>query len=130
MGELVACSLAADIIVFGVDIEPTSIEACRVNAAANGFEERCHFFLLPAFALSEDEEFNERFGGVENQKVVPLPGNVCPFDIVIANLWPSVQCRLAAIVASLLKPGGILAIGGLHLNAADDVIQAYLAAGI
>merc|ERR1711920_660349 len=92
--------------------------------------ERCHFFLPPASALSEDEEFNERFRGSDTQGVEPLPEGSLPFDVVIANLWPSVQCRLAATVASLLKPGGALAIGGLHLNVASDVIEAYADAGI
>ncbi len=84
--------------VTAVDIDPNALAATRANAAENG---------VTLAICSADE---------------PLAG---PFDRVVANILTRPLIVLAPTLARLVAPGGKMALSGILLDQADDVIAAY-----
>lgn len=125
---LTACALAGEITAVGVDIETTAVDAGRLNAAASGCEERCSFYLPSPGTLDEETRSLYRKLNVSSDRL--LPEDSAPFDVIVANLWVGQQGRFAGLFKALLRPSGVLAVCGLHLSQAEDVMQAYSAEGI
>lgn len=86
-------AIAADLLgarsVYGVDIDPVTVEIARVNAAKNRSRAR--------FAL----------GSVD---LPTLPGK---FDVVVANLYAELHAQLLGPLAARLLPGGRLYLTGI-----------------
>jgi ribosomal protein L11 methyltransferase len=84
--------------VVGVDIDPQAVAAARGNAEANG--------VAALFQESADR----------------LSGQ---FDLVVANILANPLRLLAPALSGHLRPGGLLALSGILVEQADDLIDAY-----
>jgi ribosomal protein L11 methyltransferase len=87
---------AAD--VRGTDIDPQAIDASRANAAANG--------IAATFALPD--------------AIDPAPA-----DVVVANILANPLIVLAPLLAARTRAGGLVALSGILVDQADDVVAAY-----
>lgn len=87
---------AADVL--GVDIDDKALEAARDNALRNGVEVR-----LQHSRAALDKRF----------------------DIVVANILTNPLCVLAPLLCARVAPGGRLALSGVLLTQAEQVIAAY-----
>jgi ribosomal protein L11 methyltransferase len=82
----------------GVDIDPHAVQAAAANAARNGV--------------------NATFvGAAESLRGVA--------DIVVANILAQPLVVLAPMIATLNAPGGRLALSGILIDQADEVVDAY-----
>ncbi len=102
---LAAASLGAA-SVLALDTDPQAVQAARENVRLNGLQ-----------AIVRVEE-----GTVE--------GALGPFDVIAANISPSVIVELAGAMAAALKPGGVLIAGGFSEARAAEVAAALTAAGL
>ncbi len=84
--------------VVGVDIDPQAVAAARGNAEANGVAARF-------------QESADRLSG--------------QFDLVVANILANPLRLLAPALSGHLRPGGLLALSGILVEQADDLIDAY-----
>ena len=84
--------------VRGTDIDPQAIDASRANAAANG--------IAATFALPD--------------AIDPAPA-----DVVVANILANPLIVLAPLLAARMKAGGRIALSGILVDQADDVVAAY-----
>lgn len=87
--------------VIGVDIDPQAIEASRENAARNGVENGVELYL-------------------------PADRPQLQADVLVANILAGPLRELASDIASLVKPGGRLALSGILATQAEEVRAAYL----
>jgi ribosomal protein L11 methyltransferase len=83
-----------------MDIDPQAVLATRLNAAANGVQER-----LTVCGSAND-----------------IAGY---FDVVVANILAGPLAELAAGITRYLRPGGQLGLSGILSEQADDVREAY-----
>ena len=92
-----AARLGAGVVV-GTDIDPQAITASRANARANG--------VIATF---------------------DLPGVVtaAPADLVVANILANPLIVLAPLLAARAAAGGCIALSGVLVDQAEDVIAAY-----
>lgn len=84
----------------GVDIDPQAKTATRANARNNGVEAKLSVFLDAA-------ELNGKF------------------DVVLANILAGPLVDNVALICGLLRPGGALALSGILVHQADEVLEAY-----
>ncbi|HUP93167.1 MAG TPA: 50S ribosomal protein L11 methyltransferase [Solimonas sp.] len=84
-----------------VDLDPQALLATRNNAQDNGVAERITTLAPESF--------------------VPFPA-----DVVVANILANPLVALAPLLASSIRPVGMLALAGLLERQADDVRAAYL----
>lgn len=84
--------------VLGIDIDEQAVEAARDNATRNHVEMRLQHSGQPL-----DEQF----------------------DIVVANILTNPLKLLAPLLAARIRPGGRIALSGVLVEQADDVIAAY-----
>ncbi len=96
---IAAAKLGAERVV-AVDIDPAALTTTRDNAAANGVAAR----------------IDVRSGHE------PL---VETFDLVVANILTRPLIVLAPVIAHAVAPGGRLALSGILLEQAEEVIAAY-----
>lgn len=96
---IAAARLGASDVV-GVDIDPQALIAANDNAANN--------------------QVSARF--VDAADKLPATGG---FDIVVANILANPLRALAPALASLVRPGGRLALSGILAEQADDLIEFY-----
>lgn len=82
----------------GVDIDPQAVEAARLNAELNG---------VGATFVSAAGELRE------------------PARIVVANILAQPLRVLAPLLARLTAPGGALALSGILVEQADEVMDTY-----
>lgn len=85
----------------GVDHDPQALEATAGNAEHNGLADR----LL--ICAPEDQP-------------------ATPTDLLVANILAGPLVELAPVLASQVRPGGLLALSGLLREQIDEVTQAYL----
>ncbi|UTW09405.1 50S ribosomal protein L11 methyltransferase [Pseudomonas benzenivorans] len=85
----------------GTDIDPQALEASRDNAGRNGIAAERFALYLPA----------------------DLPPQ--PVEVVVANILAGPLVSLAPQIASLVKPGGRLALSGILAEQAEEVRAAY-----
>ena len=85
----------------GTDIDPQALEASRDNAGRNGIAAEQFALYLPA----------------------DLPPQ--PVEVVVANILAGPLVSLAPQIASLVKPGGRLALSGILAEQAEEVRAAY-----
>lgn len=84
--------------VLGVDIDENALQATRDNAATNA---------VPLAVRHSGQPLDEQF------------------DIVIANILTNPLCVLAPLLAKRVSPGGRLALSGILVAQAQQVIDAY-----
>lgn len=101
--------------VIGSDIDPVSVDVAIENVGVNG--ERVGTGAGEVELVAAD--------GLDHQRLQAR----APYDLVTANILAGPLVALAADVASVMAPGGILLLAGLLNDQAPDVIGAYAAAG-
>lgn len=92
------------VAVFGVDIEPLSVEIARRNARAN--QVNCEF--------------------VAGAGMANLAG---PFDLVVSNIISAVLIRIAPAIAAGVRPGGRWILSGVIPDNWPDVLAAAESVG-
>lgn len=90
----------------GTDIDPQALTASRDNAERNAI-------AAEDFTLSLPEQLPET-----------------TFDVVLANILAGPLIELAALISGHVAPGGRLALSGVLVSQAQDVLDAYLALGM
>ncbi|HDZ57001.1 MAG TPA: 50S ribosomal protein L11 methyltransferase [Pseudomonas xinjiangensis] len=85
----------------GTDIDPQAIEASRDNARRNQLADELFSLYLPDAMPRE------------------------PADVLIANILAGPLVSLAPQLATLVKPGGRIALSGILAEQAEDIIAAY-----
>jgi ribosomal protein L11 methyltransferase len=85
----------------GTDIDVQALEASRDNAQRNQIADQ-HFSLY----LPED-----------------MPQQ--PADVVVANILAGPLVSLAPQLASLVQPGGLIALSGILAEQTDEILTAY-----
>ncbi|MDP6975501.1 MAG: 50S ribosomal protein L11 methyltransferase [Acidimicrobiales bacterium] len=99
----ISAAMAGAGSVVAVDVDPDAVAWTRFNAEANG--------------VSLD---------ASTAPVADLGG---PFELVLANVLPSVHAELAADLVRLTADGGTLVVSGIPEERADEVAVLYVAAG-
>lgn len=87
--------------VIGIDIDPQALQASRDNAERNGVADKIEVYLP------------------QNQ-----PENLVA-DVLVANILAGPLRELSAIIKSLIKPGGLLAMSGVLNTQAEDIATYY-----
>lgn len=85
----------------GTDIDVQALEASRDNAQRNQITDELFDLYLP-----------------ENMPAEPA-------DVLVANILAGPLVSLAPQLASLVKPGGLLALSGILAEQTDEILQAY-----
>ncbi len=93
--------------VAGIDIDPQAVEASRQNAQLNHCEETKVEFHTAQTGKQPGEEH----------------GN--PVDVVVANILAKPLIMLAPILGDAVRKGGHIALSGILLEQAEEVMQAY-----
>ncbi|WP_301103011.1 50S ribosomal protein L11 methyltransferase [Propionivibrio sp.] len=94
---IAAAKLGAS-VVFGADIDLQAVSAARSNAKANDVSAR----------------FDDSAKDIKEQ-----------FDIVVANILSNPLKALAPAICSYIRPGGKLALSGILIEQAEDLIASY-----
>ncbi|EKO3628547.1 50S ribosomal protein L11 methyltransferase [Vibrio metschnikovii] len=87
--------------VIGIDIDPQALQASRDNAERNGVADKIEVYLP------------------QNQ-----PENLVA-DVLVANILAGPLRELSAVIKSLIKPSGLLAMSGVLNTQAEDVATYY-----
>lgn len=87
----------------GTDIDIQALEASRDNARRNQIADERFDLYLPE----------------------QMPDT--PADVLVANILAGPLVSLAPRLASLVKPGGLLALSGILAEQTDEILQAYRA---
>jgi ribosomal protein L11 methyltransferase len=88
-----------------VDIDPQALTASRYNAEKNQVQDRISYYLPEQFS--------------------PIQA-----DIVLANILAKPLIELSAVIAGLVKPGGLLILSGILNEQAESVAEAYRSHGL
>lgn len=97
---IAALLLGAENVV-GTDIDPQALEASRDNAQRNQLADERLALYLP-----ED-----------------MPGE--PADVLVANILAGPLVSLAPQLATLVRPGGRIALSGILAEQTEDILAAY-----
>ncbi|BCT69459.1 50S ribosomal protein L11 methyltransferase [Nitrosospira sp. NRS527] len=93
--------------VVGIDIDPQAVAASRANAALNQCDEtKAEFF---------ETHVADRAG----------PGNGAWVDVVVANILANPLIVLAPLLMRATRKGGQIALSGILMEQAEDVMQIY-----
>ncbi|MFO7704893.1 MAG: 50S ribosomal protein L11 methyltransferase [Halopseudomonas sp.] len=87
--------------VCGTDIDIQALEASRDNAQRNQIADERFMLYLPEQMPQE------------------------PADILVANILAGPLVSLAGQLASLVKPGGLIALSGILTEQTEDILDAY-----
>ncbi len=98
------------VIVLASDIDRVAVDTAAANVIANGLSGRVECLEAAGFAH-------------------PLLEQAAPFDLVMANILKQPLIDLAGDMADRLRPGGKVILSGILTTQAQDVIDAYEAAG-
>lgn len=103
---IIATLLAADVTAVGVDIDPEAIDVARRNAELNDVTKRTSFFE------NADQPQDDMY------------------DIVVANILAKPLKQLAPHLVSRIKPGGYIALSGILISQAPQLVEYYSQYGI
>ena len=103
---LAAARLFPAASVLAADNDPEAADTSAENAAMNQLEDRLEIRATTVLALPDG------------------------FDLILANIRPSVLIPIAGDVARRLARGGTLVLSGILGEEADDVLAAYAEAGL
>lgn len=90
-----------------VDVDPEATETAAENAETNGLADRLELRTGGLDVLATEERF----------------------EVIVANIRPSVLIPIAGALVHHLEPGGHLTLSGILPEEAENVERAYLAAG-
>ena len=100
--------------VLALDTDPQAVQAARENVRLNGLE-----------AVVRVEQ-----GTLDPSTTLRAGSPPGLFDVIAANISPSVIVELAGAMAAALKAGGVLIAGGFSEERAAEVAAALTAAGL
>lgn len=103
---LAAARLFPAAAVVAADNDPEAADTAAENAAANDLEARIEIRAATVLELEDS------------------------FELILANIRPSVLVPIAGEVARRLAPGGAVVLSGILGDEADGVLAAYAAAGL
>lgn len=103
---LAAARLFSAASVLAVDNDPDAADTAAENSALNDLEARLEIRATTVLALAGS------------------------FDLILANIRPSVLVPIAPELAARLAPGGNVVLSGVLGEEADAVLAAYAAAGL
>ncbi len=121
-------------VVLAVDNDPIAVAATRENVERNGtvqvevLEGSLGGGVELPHWLGTDWGTQERAAGAGQGPVTLRPS--AEFDLIAANILANVHVLLADDLAGALRPGGLLVTSGIIANRAQDVEQAFAAAGL
>lgn len=146
---LAACALGpGKVQSIGTDIDVDAIQIGNVNAKVNGLNMRNYLpplmetaddesksLLLKAHAHAKKRIQEESVDDVEEDgndtsclpRDIILPERMAQpiYDIAVANILAGPLVALSSTIASLVKPGGLLAMSGILPQQGDMVVEAY-----
>jgi ribosomal protein L11 methyltransferase len=125
--------------VIGSDIDPVAVEVANENAALNQVAipfvtaEGVHG-VIAAHSLhtipEESEWQQDEHPLAERPPVVPSVSPRTPdFDLVVSNIISAILIRIAADVATIIRPGGKWIVSGIIEQNWEDVQEGAAAAG-
>jgi len=91
-----------------VDVDPEATATTRENLSENRLDDRVHVVT----------------GRLENADLSP------PFDLIVANIRPTVLLPMASLLARHLARDGVLVLAGILDDEGDDVAAAHAAVGL
>jgi len=103
---LAAARLFPAAAVLAADNDPEAADTAAENAAINQLEDRLEIRATTVLALPDG------------------------FDLILANIRPSVLVPIAGDVAARLAPGGLVVLSGILGEEADAVLAAYAGIGL
>lgn len=103
---LAAARLFPATAVLAADNDPEAADTAAENAAINQLEDRLEIRATTVLALPDG------------------------FDLILANIRPSVLVPIAGDVAARLAPGGLVVLSGILGEEADAVLAAYAGIGL
>lgn len=103
---LAAARLFPAAAVLAADNDPEAADTAAENAAINQLEDRLEIRATTVLALPDG------------------------FDLILANIRPSVLVPIAGDVAARLAPGGLVVLSGILGEEADAVLAAYAGSGL
>jgi ribosomal protein L11 methyltransferase len=104
-----AAALLGASTVDAVDIEPVAVRAARDNAERNGVGDIVHVEL----------------GSIDQREMATNR-----YDLVVANIIARILIELAPALATAVRPGGILILGGIIDVKEDSVREAFAGEGL
>jgi ribosomal protein L11 methyltransferase len=93
--------------VLACDNDPEAVRVTQGNAQLNHLE------------LLIEAKVSEGFSSIQGLQ----------FDLITANILAGPLCQMASSAVQCLRPGGVIVLAGLLNRQAEDVIDAYRAAG-
>lgn len=103
---IAACKLEEGVSAVGVDIDPVAVKAADENAVLNGVEKKV------LFVENKDEPKGKLY------------------DIVVANILARPLTEMAPLLVSRLKKGAFIAMSGLLVTQAPQLIEHYAQHGV
>ena len=134
---MAACALSPDRVkAVGIDIDVDAIQIANANAKTNGVsmknylpplaetaDDESKSLLLKAHAHAQKQLDDRNESGA--QLILPDDLGLPTYDIGVANILAGPLVALSSTIASLVRPGGRLAMSGILPQQADMVIEAY-----
>lgn len=134
---MAACALSRDNVkAVGIDIDVDAIQIANANAEENEVNMKNYLpplaetedstsksLLLKAHAHAKKQLDDRNESGA--QLILPDDCSMATYDIGVANILAGPLVALSSTIASLVKPGGALAMSGILPQQADMVIEAY-----
>jgi ribosomal protein L11 methyltransferase len=108
---MAAARVWPEVPVYASDTDPQAVEVAEANVAANGLSGRVR--IVEA-------------AGLDHPELQGAP----PFRLVFANILKGPLIELAPAVGAAIAPGGWAILSGLLADQADEVAQAWAAAGL
>jgi len=123
--------------VLALDTDPIAVTATRENAARNGVSD---LVLVAEGSLGSGAALGHWLYGTLNAEGATMNRpdddsqrsafSVQRFDLIVANIIARVLATLAADLAGALAPGGTLIASGIIAEREDEVVAAFVAAGL
>jgi ribosomal protein L11 methylase PrmA len=129
----------------GTDIDLDAIQIANANAKENGLDMKNYLpplmesaddesqsLLMKAHANAQKQFENRPTGNADDDTIRSLADILLPkhlaqptHDIVVANILAGPLVALSSTIASLVRPGGRLAMSGILPQQGDMVVEAY-----
>ncbi|CAB9499534.1 protein L11 methyltransferase [Seminavis robusta] len=141
---MAACALDRQRVrAIGVDIDVDAIHIANANAAINGVNMQSYLpplvetaddesksLLLKAHAhaqkqLQGDDDDDDSSSDACSNLVLSKDLGKAVYDMAVANILAGPLVALSSTIASLVRPGGQLAMSGILTQQADMVVDAY-----
>lgn len=98
-------------VMLASDIDEVAVDVARVNAQANGLEDRINCIEATGFDHPDLDA-------------------AAPFDLIFANILKGPLIELAPSMQSAIAPGGYVILSGILNEQADEIVEVYSQFGI